>query len=141
MLRAFTSSVAKSISHTLFQKQPSLACAAAGLLQHSHLLHSTVTRDPAYSKHNEDDVEFFQNVLGGRGVVEDAAALEPMNRCGVTARLGKPFAHVPTQSRCIAASALGMGIVSRVARQQWRQQHHRCNVFWSSVCRAGVVIK
>jgi hypothetical protein len=48
--------------------------------QHSALLHSSVTRDPAYSKHNEDDVDYFKSVLGNRGVVQGASALEPMNR-------------------------------------------------------------
>lgn len=37
-------------------------------------------RNPAYSSLNDDDVEFFRSVLGPRGVVTDASALEPLNR-------------------------------------------------------------
>lgn len=41
---------------------------------------NTVTRNPAYSELNEDDVQYFKDVLGQRGVVEDELALESMNK-------------------------------------------------------------
>jgi hypothetical protein len=83
LLRALTSSAAASFSQSLLRHigcAAGAAAAAGSTLQQHSLLHTSVTRDPAYSKHNEDDVDFFKSVLGGRGVVEDAAALEPMNR-------------------------------------------------------------
>lgn len=43
---------------------------------------TTVTRNACYSELNEDDVAFFRDTLGGRGVVEDETALEAMNRSG-----------------------------------------------------------
>jgi D-2-hydroxyglutarate dehydrogenase len=39
-----------------------------------------VTRNPDYSELNEDDVRYFKDVLGNRGVVEDELALESMNK-------------------------------------------------------------
>jgi hypothetical protein len=41
---------------------------------------NTVTRNPDYSELNEDDVQYFKDVLGNRGVVEDDLALESMNK-------------------------------------------------------------
>lgn len=41
---------------------------------------NTVTRNPAYSELNQDDVQFFKDVLGARSVVEDELALESMNK-------------------------------------------------------------
>lgn len=78
MISAITSSITHGIK-SAFSRQLSWAPVAVSTL-HTKLLHSTVTRDPSYSIHNEDDVEFFKSVLGARGVLEDAAALEPMNR-------------------------------------------------------------
>lgn len=80
LLRALTSSAA-ALSVTRHIVCAAGAAAAGSTLQQAqHLPHTSVTRDPAYSKHNEDDVDFFKSVLGGKGVVEDASALESMNR-------------------------------------------------------------
>lgn len=82
LLRALQTSSVAALSVTRHIFCAAGAAAAGSTLQQAQhlLLHTSVTRDPAYSKHNEDDVDFFKSVLGGRGVVEDASALEPMNR-------------------------------------------------------------
>lgn len=114
MLRAVTSSVAAYASTALLhQLSVTRAAAACSLLQHSQQLHSSITRDPAYSKHNEDDVEFFTNVLGGRGVVQDAAALEPMNRQASGAQDGSML-----EADCTVAVALARDASSPVHAAQ-----------------------
>lgn len=86
MLGAIRSSwTSFSVQHLLKHLSPAASVnwsLSSAQQQHSALLHSSVIRDPAYSKHNEDDVDYFKSVLGDRGVVEDASALEPMNRSG-----------------------------------------------------------
>jgi hypothetical protein len=84
MLGAGRSSWASGVVHHILKHlNPAVSVSwslSSAQQQHSALLHSSVTRDPAYSKHNEDDVEYFKSVIGGRGVIEDVSALEPMNR-------------------------------------------------------------
>jgi hypothetical protein len=63
------------------QDTPAWRVRALQQAQQCRHAHTSVSRDPQYSTHNEDDVQFFSEVLGPRGVVQDAAALEPMNRC------------------------------------------------------------
>eukprot|EP00879_Flechtneria_rotunda_P021087 GHRR01022215.1.p1 GENE.GHRR01022215.1~~GHRR01022215.1.p1 ORF type:complete len:274 (+),score=54.17 GHRR01022215.1:238-1059(+) len=46
----------------------------------TRLITTHVTRDPSYSKVNAEDIHFFKEVLGDRGVVQDETALEAMNR-------------------------------------------------------------
>ena len=80
MWRALASSASRSLG-SAFRQQVAWACVSSSSVQHNALLHSVVTRDPAYSIHNDDDVDFFKSVLGDRGIVQDPATLEPMNRC------------------------------------------------------------
>ena len=101
MLRALTAATTSGLAQTLFQHvRP-----CTGILQHWQLLHSSVSRDPAYSIHNEDDIEYFKSVLGGRGVVDDAAALEPMNRWAAIVLLVCPSVTQQLSTRLAATMA------------------------------------
>lgn len=41
----------------------------------------SLIRDTSYSQINQDDVDYFSDLLGERAIIQDEAALEPMNRC------------------------------------------------------------
>lgn len=82
--------------HRLARAAPALAarwavpCSSAGdacaapllqlLQQPRRRASSLVVRDPSYSEVNEDDVDFFRTIVGERGVVLDATALEAVNK-------------------------------------------------------------